>query len=338
MKAIVMERPGGPEVLRYQEVATPEPGPGQVRVRVRAAGINHRDLWLRMGQLGTFSPGTIPGSDAAGEVDAVGPGVTNVEVKQRVVINPGLSCGHCLECLRGDQVSCSQFRIYDGTYAEYAVVPATNVVPMPSGLTFAEAASIGIPFVTAEEYLTRANLVPGQTVLVWAATGGLGVATVELAKLRGARVIALTRDPGKAERLRQELRADEVLVWDGSSDLTETVRNLTNGQGVDLAVDSLGSKTFSQSLAATRRGGVVVTVGSTTGGQVTLELGQLFRRRLTVLGAYMGSTAILPRLLSLFARGLLVPVIDHVYPLEQADQAHEQIERGDVFGKVILEV
>ncbi|MBX5466456.1 MAG: zinc-binding dehydrogenase [Firmicutes bacterium] len=338
MKAVVIEQAGGPEVLRYREVPMPDPGPGQVRVRLRAAGVNHRDIWLRLGRLGAVPSGIVPGSDGAGEVDALGPGVSGFELRQRVVINPGISCGHCPECLRGDQVACPVFHIYDGTYAEYAVVPAMNLVPMPTGLTFSEAASVGVPFVTAEEYLSRAGVAPGHTVLLWGATGGLGLATVQLAKLRGARVIAVTRDPDKGERLKQELRVDEVLVWDGTSDLSETVRAMTGGAGVDVAIDSLGSKTFVQSLAATRRGGVVVTVGSTTGGQVTLDLGQLFRRRLTVLGAYMGSTAVLPRLLSLFARGLLVPVIDHVYPLEQADQAHEQLERSDIFGKVVLEI
>ncbi|MCY0885801.1 MAG: alcohol dehydrogenase catalytic domain-containing protein [Firmicutes bacterium] len=322
-------------MLRYEEVPVPEPGWGEVRIRVRAAAVNHRDLWIRQGLFGGFAEPFIPGSDAAGEVDALGPGVSGLAPGDRVVVNPGLSCGRCAACLAGMQNACPHFRIFDGTYAEYAVLPAANLLPMPSGLTFAEAASIGVPFITAEDFLTRSGLLPGQTVVVWAATGGLGLATVQLARLRGARVLAVTRDPGKAEALRGR-QFDEVLLWDGQSDLTGEVRART-GEGPELVVDSLGSATFRQSLAMVRRGGTVVTVGATTGGRVELELGEVFRRRLTVLGAYLGASGILGRLLPLFARGVLQPVIEHTFPLEQADQAHEQLEAGAVFGKLILE-
>ncbi|MCY0879757.1 MAG: zinc-binding dehydrogenase [Firmicutes bacterium] len=337
MKAIRIHEPGDISVLRYEEVETPEPGIGQVRVRLRAAGVNHRDIWVRQGLFGPFSAPVIPGSDGAGEVDAIGPGVTRWTVGQKVVINPGLSCGMCRACLRGDQPACPSFRIFEGTYAEYAVVPETNLVAMPGGLTFAEAASIGIPYVTAEDFLIRAGAVPGQSLLLWGASGGLGIAALQLAKLRGLRVLAVTRSASRADRLRQ-FGADEVIVYAPGDDVSDEVLSLTQGRGVDIVVDSVGRESFFQSLNAVQRGGVVVTVGATTGGQVTLELGRLFRQRVTVLGAYMGSAAALPRLLPLFSRGLLVPVIDNTFPLEQADQAHEQLEQQGVFGKLILSV
>lgn len=337
MNAIRIHQAGGPEVLHYETVDTPEPGFGQVRVRLRAAGVNHRDIWLRSGQFGGFPNPIIPGSDGAGEIDAIGPSAGGVELGQRVVINPGLSCGSCPDCLVGDQPSCADFRIFDGAYAEYAVVPASNVAAMPSSLTFTEAASIGIPFVTAEEFLTRSSLLPGQSLLLWGASGGLGLATIQLAKLRAVRVIAVTRNQAKADQLRQ-VRADDVIVWDGKRDITDEVKALTHGRGCDLVVDSLGQATFAQSLAAARRGGAVVTVGSTTGAVVQIHLGEIFRRRITVFGAYMGKTAILPRLLPLFSRGYLMPVIDSTYPLEQAAQAHAHMERGDFFGKIVLEI
>ncbi|MDA8195075.1 MAG: zinc-binding dehydrogenase [Thermaerobacter sp.] len=336
MHAVVIHEPGGPEVLHYESMPVPEPGIGEVRVRMRAAGLNHRDIWVRTGTSGPFTGPVIPGSDGAGEIDAAGPGVFGIETGKKVVILPGMSCGRCEACLSGQQPACLQYRIFDGTYAEYVVVPQQNVAPMPSGLTFTEAASIGIPFLTAEECLKRAQALPGQTLFLWGATGGLGVAILQLAKLRGVRVIAATRSAARADKLKQ-LHADDVLVWDGTRDVTGEVLNLTGQRGVDVVVDSLGQLTFAQSLAMARRGGVVVTVGGTTGTTMQCDLAQIFRRRLTILGAFMGQSGILPRLLPLFARGVLLPVIDHTYPLEQADQAHEQLQRG-VFGKIVLEL
>ncbi|MCL5116189.1 MAG: zinc-binding dehydrogenase [Firmicutes bacterium] len=335
MKAIRIHEPGDITVLRYEDTDVPEPGVGQVRVRLHAAGINHRDIWVRQGNFGHPAEPVIPGSDGAGEVDAIGAGVTRWSVGQKVVVNPGLSCGACPACLSGNQPACRMFRIFDGTYAEYVVVPEENLAAMPGGLTFAEAASIGIPYVTAEDFLIRAQALPGQTMLLWGATGGLGLATLQLAKLRGMRVIAVTRSQHRSEKLRQ-YGADEVLVFNPGEDVADAVMGLTQGRGADIVVDSIGRDSFPQSLSATARGGVIVTVGSTTGGQVTFELGQLFRSRITLLGAFMGSASILPRILPLFSRGLLVPVIDNTYPLEQADQAHDQMEHHGVFGKIIL--
>lgn len=335
MKAIRIHEPGDIGVLRYEDVEMPEPGYGQVRVRLRAAGVNHRDVWVRRGNFGAFPEPVIPGSDGAGEVDAIGPGVTQWSVGQKVVINPAVSCGVCVACLRGDQPACRSFRIFDGTYAEYAVVTQENLAAMPGGLTFAEAASIGIPYVTAEDFLVRSGALPGQTILVWGATGGLGLATMQLAKLRGLKVVAVTRSPSRSDKLRQ-YGADEVFVYTTGDDISDAVMSLTQGRGLDIIVDSLGHETFMQSISSVARGGVIVTVGSTTGGQVTFDVGRLFRHRVTVLGAFMGSASILPRLLPLFSRGILVPVIDNSFPLEQADQAHDQMEHHGVFGKLVL--
>lgn len=335
MKAIQIHEPGDITVLKYEEVEVPEPGVGQVRVRLHAAGVNHRDIWVRQGSLGAGIQAIIPGSDGAGEIDAIGAGVRDWSVGQKVVINPGLSCGTCVACLRGDHPACPAFRIFDGTYAEYTVVPAENLAAMPGGLTFAEAASIGIPYVTAEDFLVRAQALPGQTLLLWGATGGLGLATLQLARLRGLRVIAVTRSQQRVDKLRQ-MGADDVVPLTPGEDVADAVMSLTQGRGADLVVDSVGQSSFSQSLGSVARGGVIVTVGATTGGSVTLDLGRLFRHRVNLMGAFMGSASILPRLLPLFARGVLVPVIDNTFPLEQADQAHEQMENHGVFGKLIL--
>ncbi len=335
MKAIRIHEPGDIAVMHYEDIDIPQPGVGQVRVRLRAAGVNHRDIWVRRGNFGAFPDPVIPGSDGAGEVDAIGAGVTRWSVGQKVVINPGLSCSACPACLKGDHPACRQFRIFDGTYAEYTVVPEENLVAMPGGLTFAEAASVGIPYVTAEDFLIRANALPGQSLLLWGATGGLGLATLQLAKLRGLRVVAVTRSQSRSEKLRQ-YGADEVLIYTSGDDLSDAVMSLTHGRGLDIVVDSVGRESFVQSLSSIARGGVLVTVGSTTGGQISFDLGRLFRHRVTLLGAFMGSASILPRIMPLFSRGVLVPVIDNSFPLEQADQAHDQMENQGVFGKLIL--
>lgn len=335
MRAVRVHAPGGPEVLSLDVVETPEPGPGEVQVAVRAAGVNHRDVWVRKGNFGGFPEPLILGSDAAGEISKVGPGVTGFDVGERVVVNPGLSCGHCRACLSGHDNECVHFRIFDGAYAESLVVPSNRLVKMPSGLTFAEAAAIGVPFITAEEALVRSGALPGQSILVWGASGGLGLATVQLAKLRGLRVLAVTRHESKAEKLIRE-GAPDTLVWDGQEDLTDQVQRRLGGRGVDIVLDSLGSQSFRQSLAMVGRGGTVVTVGATTGGHVDLELGLIFRRRLSVIGVYLGSSGILPRLLALFARGALKPVIDDTVPLDQAAEAHRRMEASQLFGKVIL--
>lgn len=337
MHAIRIHQPGDPSVLVYEDVANPEPGPGEVRVRLRAAGVNHRDIWVRQGAFGVFSEPLIPGSDGAGEIDALGPGARDYAVGQKVVINPGLSCGRCVFCLSGQQNSCVHYRILDGTYAEQIVVPIQSVVPMPSGLTFLEAASIGIGFVTAEDFLTRAQAAPGQNIVVWGANGGLGLATIQLARLRAMRVFAIVRSNAFGDRLKH-FGVHEVIVSDGVAPVSPDILSMTSSKGADIVVDSLGEASFTQSVNMARRGGTIISVGSTSGGKVQLELGQFFRRRLTLLGAYMGSSAILPRILPLFARGDLVPVIDHTFPLSEAREAHMRMEGHGLFGKIVLDI
>ncbi len=337
MHAIRIHRPGDPSVLIYEEVANPEPGPGEVRVRLRAAGVNHRDIWVRQGVFGDFPDPLIPGSDGAGEIDALGPGARDYAVGQKIVINPGLSCGRCVFCLSGQQNSCAYYHILDGTYAEQIVLPVQNVVPMPSGLTFIEAASIGIPFVTAEDFLVRAQAVTGQTIVVWGANGGLGLATIQLARIRGMRIFAVVRSNSYVDRLKQ-IGASDVIVWDGKTSLSSNIMNMTASKGADIVVDSLGEKSFMQSLEMVRHGGTIITVGATTGGKIQMELGPFFRRRLTMLGAYMGSSAILPRILPLFSRGTLLPVIDKTFSLSDAQAAHSHMESRGLFGKIILDI
>jgi NADPH:quinone reductase-like Zn-dependent oxidoreductase len=335
MRAVVVVQGGAPDVMQVMDRPDPVPEYGEVLVRVKAAGVNRRDVWSRRGQFGIPAGGLIPGSDAAGAVAAVGPGVTEWQVGDHVVVYPGAGCGRCEPCRLGRSNACSTFHIVDGAYAELMAVPVDRLVPMPSGLTFEEAATVGVPYLTAEEAWLRAGARPGHTAVVWGATGGLGVAAVQLARLRGLRVLAVTRSDGKAERLVRE-GAHETLVWDGTSSLVDEVVRRTGGFGADVVLDPLGQATFRQSVAMTRRGGVVITVGTTTGSRVEVELREVFMKRLTVLGAYLGGGGLLSRLLGLFARGALTPVIDRVLPLDEAAEAHRMMEASTLFGNLVL--
>ncbi len=335
MRAILVEQGGGPEVLVIRELPDPVPEYGEVLVRVRAAGVNRRDVWVRRGQFGIPAAGLVPGSDAAGDITAVGPGVVGWQVGDRVVVYPGSSCGRCEACRSGRTNCCPQFSPTNGAYAELMAVPVARLAAMPSGITFEEAATVGVPYLTAEEAWLRTGAQPGQVAVIWGATGGLGVAAVQLARLRGMRVLAVTRDEGKAERLQRE-GAPETLLWDGQHSLAAEVERRTAGVGADVVFDPLGAATFAQSVAMTRRGGVVVTVGTTTGSRVELELREVFTKRLTILGAFLGAAGLLPRLLGLFSRGVLTPVTDRAYPLDEAAEAHRALEAGQVFGNVVL--
>ena len=335
MRAILVEQGGGPEMLTVRELPDPVPEYGEVLVRVRAAGVNRRDVWVRRGQFGIPAAGLVPGSDAAGDIAAVGPGVAGWQVGDRVVVYPGTNCGRCEACRSGRTNCCPQFSPTNGSYAELMAVPVARLASMPSGITYEEAATVGVPYLTAEEAWLRAGAQPGQVAVIWAATGGLGVAAVQLARLRGMRVLAVTRDEDKAERLQREC-APETLLWDGRSSLAAEVERRTGGLGADVVFDPLGAGTFGQSIGMARRGGVVVTVGTTTGSRVELELREVFTKRLTILGSYLGTGGRLPRLLGLFSRGGLTPVIDRTLPLEEAAEAHRALEGGQVFGNVVL--
>ncbi|MDA8199844.1 MAG: zinc-binding dehydrogenase [Thermaerobacter sp.] len=335
MRAILVEQGGGPEVLGIRELPDPVPEYGEVLVRVRAAGVNRRDVWVRSGQFGIPAAGLVPGSDAAGDITAVGPGVVGWQVGDRVVVYPGSSCGRCEACRSGRTNCCPQFSPTNGAYAELMAVPVARLAAMPSGITFEEAATVGVPYLTAEEAWLRTGAQPGQVAVIWGATGGLGVAAVQLARLRGMRVLAVTRDEDKAERLQRE-GAPEALLWDGQHSLAAEVERRTGGLGADVVFDPLGAATFGQSVTMARRGGVVVTVGTTTGSRVELELREVFTKRLTILGAFLGAAGLLPRLLGLFSRGVLTPVTDRAYPLDEAAEAHRALEAGHVFGNVVL--
>jgi NADPH:quinone reductase-like Zn-dependent oxidoreductase len=316
--------------VRWQEVPTPRPGAGEVLLETRLAGFNHRDVWLVRGDFGVHPPYTLL-SDGVGRVVAVGPGVAEELVGQDMVINPSVGCGHCLACARGDEPACPSFRIFDGAAAELVRVPAANLVPKPDGLPDEVAGTVGLVFLTAYDMVVeRARVEAGERVLVWGATGGLGSAAVQVVRHVGGEAVAVGGDRAYLSGL-----GAAHVVTRGTLHLAEELEALGP---FDVVLDSVGRETFALSLRLLRRGGRLVTVGATSGGAVELALGDVFRRRIAVLGAFMGSRAHLWRLLPLIADGRLRPPPVEVVRREEAAQALRRLAQGGVRGKIGLRI
>lgn len=338
MKAVRFHQQGPPEVLQYGEAPDPDLGPNDVRVRVRACSVNHLDIWVRTVTANVSLP-HIPGADAAGEVLDVGAGVTSVARGQRVVIYPGLYDGTCRYCLAGEQSTCEHFglvgRQTDGTYAEIVAVPAANVVPISGTLSWEAAAALPLAFVTAWHLLiTRARLRAGETALIVGASGGLGTAAVQIAKAAGATVIATAGTEEKMERL-IELGANAVIVYT-QQDIADAARHLTEGRGVEVAMESVGPATFEKSVRSLARGGRLAICGATSGAAASFDIRYLYERQLSIIGSMLGTPVELQQVLRLAEQGVLAPVIDQVLPLSEAAEAHRRLEAGEVFGKIVL--
>ena len=340
MKAIVFSQHGGPEVLRYAEVADPRIGPNDVLVRVRACALNHLDLWVRRGLPGISIPMPhIPGSDMAGEVAKVGEQVTRVKVGQRVLLAPGISCGQCPQCLAGNDSACRRYTLFgymvDGGCAELVKSPEVNVIPIPGDLSFEEAAAVPLVFLTAWHMLvTRARLQPGEDVLVLGAGSGVGSAAIQIARVIGARVIATAGSDAKLAKAR-ELGAHETINH-STQKIVDEVKRLTDRRGVDVVFEHVGTATWEMSVASLAPAGRLVTCGATTGYDARIDLRHLFSRQFSILGSYMGGKAELYDVLKLLGRRQMKAVIDRTLPLSQCALAHELLEKREQFGKIVL--
>lgn len=342
MKAIVFRQHGGPEVLLYVDVPDPEPRPNEVLVNVCACTLNHLDLWVRRGLPNVPIPlPHIPGSDVAGEIAKIGSEVTSVRVGQKVVLAPLVSCGKCPACIAGLDNRCRQATnlgyMIDGGCAEFVRAPEVNCLPYPENLSFQEAAAIPLVFQTAWHMLIdRARLQPGEDVLVLGAGSGVGSAAIQIAKFFGARVIATAGSDPKLEKARQ-IGADHVINHK-TQKIREEVRRITNKRGVDVVFEHVGTATWDDSLASLALAGRLVTCGNTTGYDAKLDLRFLFSRQLSLLGSYMGVKSELHTIMKLVSAGRLKPVVDRIFPLQEAAAAHRYLESGQQFGKVVLKV
>lgn len=339
MKAVRFHQHGGPEVLTNEDAPNPAPRPGHTIVRVRASALNHLDIWQRRGIERVRIPlPHISGADVAGEVVEIVNGKSSLA---RVMLQPGLSCGRCAECLAGHDNRCAGYDVLgyqsDGGYAEYVSVPDANVIPIPEHVGFVEAAAFPLTFLTAWHMLfTRARLEEGEVVLVLAAGGGVGQAAVQLARHAGAFVIATAGSQEKVA-LAEKLGADAALNH-ATEDVAAAVKRITAGRGANVVVEHVGRATWEGSVRSLARGGRLVTCGATSGHEAAVDLRHLFGRQLSLIGSYMGEKAELLKAARLFFRGTVRPVVDRVFPLADAAEAHRYLEERKQFGKVVLEV
>ena len=340
MKAAVFSEFGGPEVLKIQDVPVPEPGPGQVRIKVAASSMNHLDLWIRRGlPIQTPMP-HIGGSDIAGTVDALGPGVVGTPLGARVVVDPSLDYDWYDGQDQGPGFERRPLRLLgehtQGGFAEYAVAPAANLLEVPEHFPLTEAAAAGLVFVTAwHGLMTRAVVRPGERVLITGASGGVSTAAIQIAKLAGAKVYAVTSGAANVERVRS-LGADVVYDRTRVEDFSREIWRDTDKAGVHVALDSVGEVVWPQCLKALGPRGRLVTYGATTGARGSTEIRVVFWKQLSILGSTMGAPADFRQVMRLVFQKSLKPVIHEVLPLAEARRAHEMLEGGGVFGKLVL--
>jgi NADPH:quinone reductase-like Zn-dependent oxidoreductase len=340
MHAIRFHEYGGPEVLRYEQVPDPPLRKDQVLVRVKACALNHLDIWVRTGVTRSPLP-HIPGSDIAGEVVQAGEYVSGVSAGQRVLLAPMTFCNHCRNCVDGRQNQCPEFSVLgnanDGGDCELIAVPQVNVIPIPDRLSYVQAASVPLVFLTAWHMLVgRAGIRPGQTVLVLGAGSGVGIAAIQIAaKIFGATVITTAGTDEKLQKAR-ELGAHH-LINHYQQKIGDEVRRITARQGVDIVVEHVGKATWDESLKSLKPGGALVTCGATTGPAVGIDLRFVYSRQLSLLGSYMGAMGELHAVLRFVFDGTLQPVVDRAFPLPEARAAHQHMEKSHMFGKIVLE-
>jgi NADPH:quinone reductase-like Zn-dependent oxidoreductase len=342
MKAILYHTHGGPEVLEYADFPDPAPARGEVLVRLHAAALNRVDLWTRNGWPGIkLQYPHIPGSDGAGEIAALGEGVTGIEIGQRVVINANLGCGTCDFCLAGQDNLCRTWHLLGetvrGTNAELLAVPAANVLPLPDGFDYHAAAAASLVYLTAwHSLITRANLRPGESVLIVGASGGVNTASIQIAKLVGATVYVVGAGAEKLA-LAEALGADVLVDRTKEEDWSKTMFKLTNRRGVDVVVDNVGT-TYPLSFRAARKGGRILTVGNTGGPKFEIDNRFIFGKQLSIIGSTMGTKKDFADVFALLFAGKLRPVIDKTFPMQEVRAAHERLEKGEQLGKITLAI
>ncbi|MDX1610986.1 MAG: zinc-binding dehydrogenase [Candidatus Thermoplasmatota archaeon] len=340
MRAFGFQEHGGPEVMDFFETDSPEPGPGEVAIDVQAAAINHLDLWVRQGWPGLdLERPHAMGTDAAGVVASAGEGVEGVEEGDEVVVNPALWCGVCHYCERGEQSMCMDGAILGehtgGVLQERIVVPARNVILRPDGVEPARAAAAPLVFQTAWRMAQRARLKPREVCLVPGAGGGVATAAIQIAKYLGARVITTTSTKEKADKA-LELGADDVLLYTEEG-WGKRVYELTDKQGVDVVLDTVGAPVWEQAQRFMATGGRLVNVGATGGNQAKMDPRYLFSKQLEFIGSTMASASEFEEVMYLVYNGYLEPVVDSTFPFDSAKKAFAHLEAGEQFGKVVIE-
>lgn len=342
MKAVFFEQHGGLEVLRYAEYPTPNPGPGEVMVRMKAAALNRLDIWVREGWPGIkLELPFIQGADGAGVVAALGEGVREFMPGDRVVVNANLSDGTCDQCRQGQDNRCANWGMLgetrNGTYAEYLVIPARNLLHVPQEFDLQAASAAGLVYLTAwHSLITRGKLQANESVLVVGASGGVNTASIQIAKLAGAKVIVVGSNEAKLA-LAASLGADELIDRSKEENWSRAVYKLTDKRGVDVVIDNVGTSYY-HSFRAACTGGRILTVGNTGGYKIEIDNRYVFGKHLSLIGSTMGTLNDFKEVMGLVFAGKLKPVVDQTFPLAEAHRAQERLMSGEQLGKVILEI
>ncbi len=336
MKAAVIESVGGPEVFVYKDLPDPKPGPGEVAVRVKATGVNRIDVWIRTGLYKVALPAVI-GCDIAGIVEETTD--ESFSIGDRVVVYPEIGCGRCIYCVSGRENLCQNMRRIGqnvwGGYAEKAVVPSKSLLKIPKTLTMKEAAAIPVNFTTAWGALvSSASISAGMTVLIVGGGSGVGYAAIQIAKLCGAYVITTVSDDSKAEKAHQ-IGAD-LVINRLKSNVYDEVMRATDNKGVDIVLEHAGTNFWPTALKVLAPAGTLVTVGATTGQDVSINIRELYRKRQRIVGSGLGTKAELMKILDLVSKRRLKVVIDSEFKLSQASEAHRRLESNKHFGKILL--
>ncbi len=341
MKAVIVREHGGYDKLRIEDVEKPTIRADEVLISVKASGINHLDLWVRKGVPGhKFPLPMILGTDIAGVVAEKGELVSNVNIGDRVAVSPGYA-GPAGDEARSGQIHLARdYGVFgehrNGGCAEFMDAPAVNLLRMPDWMSFTDAAACPLVFLTAYSMLRKADLQAGETILMHAAGSGVTSAGIQIARLLGATVIATAGSDEKLEKARA-LGAEHGINY-RTQDFVEETKKITGRAGVDVIFDHIGPDTFAGNFKAIKWGGRIVTCGSTSGGNVDLNLRALFFKRISLLGSTMGPMADQLAVWKLLCQKKLKPVVDRVFPVGEVGKAHEYVESRKAFGKVVLDL
>jgi NADPH:quinone reductase-like Zn-dependent oxidoreductase len=343
LKAALFHEHGGPDVLKLEEFPTPKPGPGEVLVKLHTAALNHVDIMVRNGWPGLkLDMPHISGSDGAGVIAALGSGVEDLRVGERVVIDPNIGCGECDACLAGQDNRCRDWHLLGetlrGTLAEYVVIPARYALRLPEDMHFGPAAAASLVYLTAwHSLITRGGLRPGESVLIVGASGGVNTACIQVAKFSGAEVLAVGSSPQKLA-LAESLGADVLIDRSKEQDWSKAAYQATGRKGVDVVVDNVGASSMMMSIRAARKGGRILTVGNTSGPKFEIDNRYIFSKHLSIIGSTMGTLREFDTVMGLVFKGKLQPVIDRAYPISEIREAERRLEAGEQTGKIIIEI
>ena len=339
MKAIVLHSKGDANQLKYEEVETPKINDDEVLVKIKAASVNHLDIWVRMGNV----PGNYPmilGCEGAGDVVEAGRNAVGFKKNDKVAVLPTIPCWNCGFCIEGNDNLCRNMKrvgiTVNGCYAEYVKVPSQSLLLMNDKISYEEAASVPITFGTAWRCLINlAKIKPGETALVMAAGSGVGTAAVQIAKLAGAKVIAAAGSDEKLDKCK-EIGADLLVNYYRNQNFDEEVRYLTNNNGVDVIIEQVGGNILPRALNCIKKGGRLVTLGTTAGNKIEIDVQHFYRNNLAMYGTSGTTHKEIKAVFELVKEGKLKPIIDRTFSLKDASLAHKYMEERKNFGKIIL--